>query len=138
MNGKRLFCLFAAAALNTPFAAAGQRIVAPAPDPARLTAEEKAWFETFQRGTFFAPGWREITARLIEKTPQTLKEKIKQELDALGNRIGCEWSRDNDIRKIDNTMIAKWGNMLRQAEKEPEKIPQVVASLNRRVLALLD
>lgn len=111
----------------------------PVPDPAKLSAEEKEWFETFQRGTFFAPGWREITAALLAKAPYEFKSGLRQTLDLLGNRIGCEWSRDNDIRRIDSDMIAQWGDMLRQAAAgEPEQIPQVVANLNRQVLTLLD
>lgn len=134
MNRKNLLCLFAAVSLTLPLAAAGQQSA----DPAKLSAQEKAWFETFQRGTFFAPGWREITARLLEKTPPNLQDEMKKALDLLGNRIGCEWSRNNEIRRIDNKMIAQWGSMLRQAaEQEPYRIPQVVAHLNRKVVALL-
>jgi len=105
----------------------------------RLSAQEKAWFETFQRGTLYARGWQDITAAILAKAPAEIKNDLERNLNCLGAKIGREWSRNNNIRRIDNAMLRQWGKMLEQAaEREPEHIPQVVARLNQKVVALLD
>lgn len=105
----------------------------------QLSAREQKWFETFQQGTFYARGWREITAELLAKAPVETKDDLKHRLEELGQRIGREWSKNNDIRKIDNTMLQHWGDQLQQvANQEPTKIVQVVASLNQKVCTILD
>ncbi len=105
----------------------------------QLSAREQKWFETFQKGTFYARGWRDITAELLAKAPSDMKDDLKKRLDDLGRKIGREWSKNNAVRKIDNEMLQQWGCQLQQAvEQEPTKIVQVVASLNQNVLTLLD
>lgn len=105
----------------------------------QLSAREQKWFETFQKGTFYARGWREITAELLAKAPVETKDDLKHRLEELGQKIGREWSKNNDIRKIDNTMLRHWGDQLQQvAKREPTKIVQVVASLNQKVCTILD
>ncbi|WP_417914435.1 hypothetical protein [Candidatus Electronema sp. JM] len=104
-----------------------------------LSPKEQAWFETFQKGTIYAKGWREITAELVAKAPAEIKCDLRQRLDALGAKIGREWSKNNTIRKIDSAMLRQWGDMLEEAaEREPEKISQAVDNLDRKVLALLN
>lgn len=105
----------------------------------QLSAQERAWFETFQRGTLYARGWQDITATILARAPAEIKCDLERNLHDLGIRIGREWSRNNEIRRIDNAMLRQWGSLLEQtAEREPERIPQVVATLNQKVVALLD
>jgi hypothetical protein len=113
--------------------------VLPAQAGEQFSAQERAWFETFQKGTIYARGWREITSELVAKAPMEIKCDLQKRLERLGTRIGREWSKNNQIRKIDNAMLRQWGDMLEQtAEQAPDKIPQVVENLNLKVLALLD
>jgi len=37
----------------------------------QLSSEEKEWFVTFQEGTFYARGWRDITRRFLRRLPRT-------------------------------------------------------------------
>lgn len=105
----------------------------------QLSAQEQKWFETFQKGTFYARGWKDITAELLAKAPSDIKNDLQKRLEDLGFKIGREWSKNNEIRKIDNAMLKQWGSQLQQtAEQEPARIVQVVASLNRKVTTLLD
>ncbi|WP_417909211.1 hypothetical protein [Candidatus Electronema sp. PJ] len=105
----------------------------------QLSTQERAWFETFQKGTLYACGWQDITAKLLAKAPVDIKCDLQKRLEALGAKIGREWSRNNDIRKIDNTMLRQWGKLLQQtAEQEPDKIPQAVEKLNQKVEDLLN
>jgi hypothetical protein len=134
MRFRQFFC--AAVILQFGILAA----VLPGPAAAeQLSAKEKAWFDTFQRGTVYARGWQDITEAILAKAPAAIKSDLERNLNDLGARIGREWSRNNDIRRIDNAMLRQWGDMLEQAaEREPERIPQVVAKLNQKVVALLD
>lgn len=105
----------------------------------QLSAQERAWFETFQKGTLYARGWRDITTEVLAKAPAEIKSDLERRMEALGTKIGREWSKNNDIRKINSEMLRQWGCLLEQtAEREPEKIPQVVENLNRKVVSLLD
>jgi hypothetical protein len=114
-----------------------QQVTATSVD--KLSPEEKEWFAKFQEGTFYAQGWKEITADIIAKTPEELQEEQRLALEALGTKIGCEWSKDNDIRKIDTDMLQLWGNQLQQTViKNPHQVSQVIAEIDQRVAMLLN
>lgn len=100
----------------------------------QLSPEEKEWFVVFQEGTLFVRGWKEITAEILAKTPVELKEKQRIALEQLGVKIGCEWSKDNDIRKIDNKMLQKWGRLLNNtAGENPYQLKEVIAEIDQKV-----
>ncbi|CAK8713734.1 hypothetical protein GCAAIG_03070 [Candidatus Electronema halotolerans] len=123
--------------LLLPSLAAGGQMQAGSRE--QFSAREREWFETFQKGTFYARGWKDITAELLAKAPAAAKDDLRKRLEDLGFKIGREWSKNNDIRKIDNEMLKQWGSQLQQtADREPARIVQVVASLNRKVTTLLD
>jgi len=105
----------------------------------QLSPEEKEWFAKFQEGTFYAQGWQKITADILEKTPEELQERQRVALEALGVKIGCEWSKDNEVRKIDNDMLRQWGLLLKKtAGQDPEQIPEVIVEIEQKVDMLLN
>ena len=105
----------------------------------KLSPEEKQWFAKFQEGTFYAQGWKEITADILKKTPEAVREKQRTALESLGVKIGCEWSKDNEVRKIDNDMLRKWGSLLKKtAGKDPEQISEVIVEIEHKVDTLLN
>ena len=112
----------------------------PLPDPEQLSEEEKEWFSTFQEGTFYVQGWKEITTEILEKIPQENKKaELRRSLNNLGIRIGCEWSKKNDVRKIDTDMLAEWGSELQKAaEKNPDDLPIVIADIQQKVFELVE
>ncbi|MCI5132669.1 MAG: hypothetical protein D3904_14420 [Candidatus Electrothrix sp. EH2] len=111
----------------------------PLPDPAQLSEEEREWFTTFQEGTFYVQGWKDITSEILEKvTQESEKEKLRQTLDNLGLRIGYEWSKRNDIRKINTDMLEQWGDTLQDtAEENPDNLPVVIADIQEKVFELV-
>jgi hypothetical protein len=117
-----------------------RQCLTPEPDPKKLSAEEKEWYATFQEGTFYVQGWKEITLEILEKVPhEKLKSELHQSLQSLGTKIGCEWSKSNDIRKINNDMLEQWGEVLKKAAEEtPNELPQVIADLRQKVYAITD
>ena len=104
-----------------------------------LSPEEKEWFAKFQEGNLFVQGWKGITADILAKTPEDLQEEQRLALEILGTRIGCEWSKENDIRKIDTDMLKQWGKQLKQTvTDDPHQVSQVIAEINQRVAMLLN
>ncbi|MCW5201387.1 hypothetical protein VU11_01895 [Desulfobulbus sp. US2] len=118
----------------------GNYCTIPLPDPEELSEDEKEWFTTFQEGTFYVQGWKEITTGILEKIQQERKkEEIQRSLNHLGIRIGCEWSKKNDVRKIDTDMLEQWGSELQKAaEDNPNKLPIVIANIQQKVFELVE
>jgi hypothetical protein len=111
----------------------------PLPDPEKLSKEEQEWFTTFQEGTFYVQGWKEITTEILGKIQQeSEREALRRSLNLLGIRIGCEWSKNNDVRKINTDMLEQWGAELQKiAEEKPEELPVLIADIRQKVVKLV-
>jgi hypothetical protein len=112
----------------------------PLPDPEQLPKDEKEWFTTFQEGTFYVQGWKKITSEILEKIQlKSKKDELQRSLTHLGIRIGCEWSKKNDVRKINTDMLEQWGSELQKvAEDNPDKLPMVIADIRQEVFELVE
>lgn len=107
--------------------------------PTDLNEDEKYWFVKFQEGNLFADGWQEITKSILAKTPVKERNKQKALLARLGEKIGLEWCKDNDSRKIDTSMLQSWGKQLKNtAKKDPDRLGMLIASIDREVDTILD
>lgn len=105
--------------------------------PAGLTKDERKWFIKFQEGNFLVDGWQDITASILEKTPVAEKPKQKILLAELGNKIGTEWCKDNDIRKVDTDMLKIWGKQLKNTVKEnPAHLETVLVAISNELDSL--
>lgn len=105
--------------------------------PAGLTKNERQWFIKFQEGNFFVDGWQDITISILEKTPVAEQPKQKKLLAELGNKIGTEWCKDNDIRKIDTDMLKIWGKQLKNtAKKNPDHLETVLVAISNELDSL--
>lgn len=112
----------------------------PLPDPDKLSKEEQEWFTTFQEGTFYVQGWKGITTEILNKIKSgNKKETLRHSLNLLGIRIGCEWSKSNDVRKIDTDMLEQWGAKLQKtAEEKPDELPVLIANIQQQVVELVE
>ena len=107
--------------------------------PPDLTAEELKWYVKFQEGNLLVDGWQDISAGILAKTPDAEKPAQRKLLRNLGYRIGLEWSRDNDIRKVDTAMLKEWGKKLKSAARNnPEKLDVVLLDINTELDSLLN
>lgn len=150
MKIKNIICTFTALQicflLIMPFQAAGEQTLYENNEEQvtvisvdKLSPEEKEWFTKFLEGTLFVQGWKGITADILAKTPEDLQEEQRLALETLGTKIGCEWSKDNDARKIDTDMLKQWGKQLKQTVTDnPHQVSQVIAEINQRVAMLLN
>lgn len=107
-------------------------------DVSDMSQNEREWFITFLKGNFFADGWEEISAEILTKTQNLNNEQQRKKLDMLGYKIGREWCKGNGERKINTSMLKKWGKKLRNtADESPHLLPEIVDEINQEVDSLL-
>ena len=108
-------------------------------DLSGLSDHEMKWFVTFLEGTFFADGWQDISSDILVKISPDEREKKQYVLTSMGNKIGREWCKANGKRKIDTSMLKKWGDKLRYtAKNEPHLLAEVLDSIDGEINSLLD
>ncbi len=106
--------------------------------PAELSVEQRKWYDKFQKGNMFVDGWQDISNNVVAKVPEEKKIKTKVTMQALGVRIGCEWSKDNEARRITTDMLKDWGRQLREAvASSSTQIASVIYSIEYEVDHLL-
>ncbi|NOY70220.1 MAG: hypothetical protein GXP53_12180 [Deltaproteobacteria bacterium] len=99
-----------------------------------ISHNEEKWFKKFQEGTFMARGWKDRTKELLCATSPGEEENMRTRLSVLGEKIGREWARDNDIRKIDTAMLQEWGARLMAAKKDgPHELSEMVGEIEAEV-----
>lgn len=95
------------------------------------TKNEDEWLRKFYNGTFLVKGWRHHMEEMLKSVPSDKKEQIGCLLDDLGRKIGTEWAKDNNIRKIDTSMLKQWGDDLRaHADKGPDSLVAKIRLIN--------
>jgi len=104
-----------------------------------MTSDEKRWFYVFLEGNAFFCGWNEISENLLARIPDRDEREMQRDaLQELGFKIGIEWAKNNDVRRIDNSLLMKWGNELKEAAKKiPDHIPEVIAEIDSQVNYIL-
>ena len=75
--------------------------------PAHLSSEEKKWYRTFQEGNMLADGWVDISKDILSRTPAAEQPEQQKNLFQLGDKIGREWAKRNDSRRINTDMLKK-------------------------------
>jgi len=103
-----------------------------------LDNKARNWYSKFQEGGLFFDGWQEISEDVVAKVPDENKIKTKVTMLALGIKIGCEWSKENDVRKISTAMLQDWGGELRKTVTDsPDNLVVVISSIESEVDELL-
>ena len=104
----------------------------------QLDQDAKEWFSTFQEGGMLFDGWKEISNKVVKSVPENEKVRTKLQMLALGVRMGCEWSKKNDIRRISTKMLKSWGSEIRAVvKKSPAEIPKIIKKIEGEVDSLL-
>ena len=104
-----------------------------------LSIEENEWYVRFKEGLMFFDGWNEISKDILGTFPNNKIDEKKALVKRLGIKIGSEWCRDNNQRKIDTDMLKKWGKQLRGAIAEgPEHTDKMLRKIETEVDQLLE
>jgi hypothetical protein len=105
---------------------------------AGLSQKERKWYHRFQDGVPLFDGWKKITQAVVEKFPEHEREGRLAAMQALGFKIGHEWSRDNRVRKVNTEALRAWGQDLRQAGTQDHvQLADVLYKIDSEVNALL-
>ena len=100
------------------------------------TQEEK--FRKFMRGTILIKGWNARSDEILKSTAEKDRNEIAAILSRLGEKIGREWARDPDVRRIDTSMLQHWGKELSEArESGPDQLAERIRNLDRKVGEIL-
>ncbi len=59
--------------------------------------------------------WEDTMTRTLAKVSDKERSVLRNRLFVLGRRVGHEWARDNDVRKIDTGDLKRWGASLKSA-----------------------
>ncbi len=103
-----------------------------------LSAEERKWYDKFQNGGMFFDGWQDISNDVVAQVPEEKKIETRVTMQGLGVKIGCEWSKDNEVRKISTDMLKEWGKELRKAvANSSTHVASVIHSIEYQVDHLL-
>jgi hypothetical protein len=104
-----------------------------------LDLDKKArWYEKFQNGGFFYNGWQQISEDIVARVADEEKLRARILMLTLGVKIGCEWSKENDVRKISTKMLRQWGETLRAtANDSPDNILATINIIKFEVNNLL-
>jgi cation transport regulator ChaB len=103
-----------------------------------LSAEEREWYHKFQKGLLLFDGWEEISKEILASLPQHKQDTAEKLLQTMGQRIGIEWAKDNDTRRIDTEKLRFWGELLKEAQATgASQMLGTVRAISAEVNALL-
>ena len=80
--------------------------------------KEDEWYKKFMDGTFLVKGWKSREKELLEDFEGSKQDDMASLLNKLGKKVGREWAKNNQIRRIDTAMLRQWGNQLIKAKKQ--------------------
>ena len=91
-------------------------------------AKHRLWYARFWTGkctglSFFScfsgqPYWNETMRRLVAAAPAERRGALAARLFELGRKIGHEWAKENDIRRISTDHIRAWHARLEKSDGE--------------------
>lgn len=86
------------------------------------TAEHARWYKRFWTGECDhllacfpgKPNWNEVAAQLVGRAAAAERLALQPKVCALGQRIGLEWSREHDVRRVSTTDLHRYYDVLRR------------------------
>lgn len=100
--------------------------------------DQQEWYRKFYEGTFLIKGWKARMNEMLKGLPPQTKGEMENLLKKLGKKIGTEWARENDVRRIDTAQLQKWGKDLQNArQKGPDALAIQIRQLDKEVDGIL-
>ena len=86
------------------------------------SAEHTRWYKRFWTGQcdrIFGclpgkPNWNEIAAQLVARGGAAERPALQPKVCILGQRIGLEWSRERNVRRISTADLRRYSDMLKR------------------------
>jgi len=98
--------------------------------------EYLTWVQRFYYGYNIAPGWQALTRQVLERLSGEQHKTTGDRLVVLGQRIGQEWAKNNQVRKINTRMAATWRDALQEALSQND-LDNYMNRLDADITALL-
>ena len=98
----------------------------------RLWYEVRFWTGKCTKGLswcFSGRDWYDVMSSVLERTPAAERDATCARLFDLGKRIGHEWARDNDIRRISTRDLKSWRRILLNKSTPPASAIQTTEQL---------
>lgn len=135
-------CLLVVALLAaTPSGLRAQSAEVPYDGLAFDDAKHRLWYARFWTGrctglSLFVcfsgqPYWNETMKTLVAGAAPERREAFRARLFQLGRKIGHEWAKENDIRKISTDDIRSWYALLDKTEDHEAAIARIEAEATR-------
>lgn len=95
--------------------------------PARFdTPEHARWYNRFWTGRCDhllacvpgRPNWNEVVIQLLRQGAPAERSAIQAKACSLGQRIGMEWSRERDVRRISTADLRRYSTIVQQ-DRDP-------------------
>ncbi len=99
--------------------------------------DEREWFKKFYEGTFLVKGWKIRMKEILQSVRPDGKGEIRSSLEILGEKIGREWAKENDVRRIGTPMLQKWGEQLNTAKRDPAGLEKKIREIDAEVDKIL-
>ena len=100
--------------------------------------DQQEWYKKFYEGTFLVKGWKSRMNDVLKGLSPDDKGEMGKLLETLGKKIGMEWARENNVRKIDTAQLQRWGRDLQNARSEgPKALAGQIRRLNEQVEKML-
>ena len=104
-------------------------------------AKHRLWYARFWTGrctglAFYecrsgVPFWHETMRKLLATVSAERRQAFSARLHQLGRKIGHEWAKENDIRKISTDHIRSWYTLLDGAKDNEAAIAQIEAEATK-------
>ena len=103
-------------------------------DRKMVNKNQQEWYKKFYEGTFLIRGWKFRIEEILKGLLSEDQKEMGALLENLGEKIGVEWARENDVRRIDTSQLQLWGKALQKArQKSPEALVQRIRKMNQEV-----
>lgn len=104
--------------------------------------QHRLWYEVrFWQGEcddslswcFTGDDWYDLMEEVLERVPAAEQAKLCPRLWDLGRRIGHEWARDNDVRRIDTSDLEDWQEAISESGDLPATLTETEALVADRL-----
>ena len=78
------------------------------------------WVTRFYTGTALAPGWLDLTRQVLERVGPDERDHVRERLFHMGGKIGSEWAKHDDVRRLNTRNAAVWRDALIESIRQGE------------------